>query len=64
MAERSLIPAGERPRIDRSTALRWMLDALVMAADEAPHRDSEGWLRDAAASVGNALSAERRRALQ
>jgi hypothetical protein len=36
-----------------------MIDMLVWGADEAPNRDSEGLLRDAAARVGDALAAER-----
>lgn len=51
------------PELDRHTALRLMLDLLVMAGEEAPSRDSAGLLRDAAARVGDALSVEQRRAL-
>ena len=51
------------PRIDRGTALNFMFEALCKAAEEAPSRDSNGWLRDAAASVANAINDEKRRAL-
>ncbi len=44
----------------RSTALRWLLDCLVMGADEAPNRSSELALRNAAARVGDALAHERK----
>lgn len=48
----------------RASALRWILDRLVDAADEALNRSSEQWLRQAAACVGNALTAERRGVMQ
>ena len=47
-------PSARRP------ALRTLADMVVWAADEAPNRDSELHLRDAAARIFDALSAERR----
>lgn len=48
------LPADQR----RRRALRWLVDALVMGADEAPNRDSALALRDAAARVADALNFE------
>jgi hypothetical protein len=62
MAEQTLT-VGRR-RFDRIAALRLLMDVLVTAADEAPCRDSEGWLRQAAADAGNAINVERWRAMQ
>jgi len=58
-------PSAEGARLfdQRERALSWILDALVMGADEAPNRQSAGLLRDAAARVGDALSVEERGAL-
>jgi hypothetical protein len=48
-----------KPRLERCPALRILADLLVMAADEAPNRNSAGLLRDASARVFDALACER-----
>lgn len=53
-------PSAIKAETDRRRALRGVMDLLVWGADEAPNRDSEQLLRDAAARVGDALFAERR----
>jgi hypothetical protein len=63
MSDRQEIILTEEPQ-RRRAALRFLMDWLVAGADSAPNRDSEQWLRNAAGAVGNALSAERRGALQ
>jgi len=61
MSERQLATLTRRPPVDRQAALRLLIDVLVNGADEAPCRDSECWLRQAAADVSNALSVEQKR---
>jgi hypothetical protein len=62
MNKRTQIPAQPRRAIlpSRPSALRFMLDLIVRAADEAPNRDSELALRDAAARIADAAAIERR----
>lgn len=59
-----LRPSAESKIRDRLRALRGMIDVLVLGADEAPNRNSELLLRDAAARVADAMAAEVRSAMQ
>ena len=57
-------PSAHRFLSKRQSALRYLLDCLCLAGDEAPSRDSEQLLRDAAARVADAAALERKGALQ